>query len=121
MVLGVEAIEGAGALDLVDVVGAGPEAAAAVAGAVVHPQLRPLRLDRRDECDLVALDGREAVSQRNCIASAGARDHTSDRLPDLERPVGARGRMEPVDDAGHDVDPQELAAPGVPHGPLAEL
>ena len=39
----------------------------------------------------------------------------------VERPVGARLRVEAVHEPGHDVDPQELAAARVPERPFAEI
>ena len=91
-----------------------------VARAVVHAQVGPAGVEPGHELDLAVRDG-EAVLQPEREAACRAGHDAADGLADVPRHVVAGCRIEAVQEPGHDVDPEQLIAPGIPEGPFAEI
>ena len=120
----IEPVERPRAGPLVERHRAGPEAARGVAVAVVHAEIAGAGIDRRDRRDRARLEiePREAVAdgEHERLVALAERER-ADRLPDLEREIAPGSRIEPVDEAAHDVHPEQAPAAKVPDRPLAEL
>src|SRR5581483_2776810 len=124
--VGLEAVEGAGALGreavLVHADRPRPEAPERVAPAVVHEPVGGLLVDVRDErVPAVGVEPGEALVGRESEAAAPGRDGRADAPPDVDARRGDAVRPEPVDPALVDLDPAQRAPVGVPDRPLAEV
>ena len=120
---GVQAVQRAGAVTLVERHSAGPEAAGRIALAVVHPLIGPIGFDvgnhRQALCDRIE-PGETIVHGQHKIAVFGRRNRAH-HAADLEGLEGAGGRVEPVDASTQDIHEPETRGAGVPDRPLTEL
>ena len=120
----VEAVERAAALAVVVGQAAGPEPALRVAGGVVQPGSGRRDLGDgapapvRAQVDDVAPGGQQPAVV--AVDRGDRADGSGDRVRRDRDQVAVRGDPVAMDTPGEDVHPQELIAPGVPAGALAE-
>ena len=98
-----------------------PEPALRVAGAVVEPVARHVRLDGQQRLDGAVLQHPEPVRQAEHHAAPRTRQREADQCGHGRHLVPAGGRVEPVDRPPQDVHPQQGRGGGVPARPFAEL
>jgi hypothetical protein len=97
----------------------GPEASCAVALAIVHPVSRHVCFDLADQPGLgpFAVEQGEPVTYREDKASVRTKRDGADWLAYVDRLVVTAPCVEAMDALGGNIDPDELAALGVPEGP----
>jgi len=117
-----EPIESAGARSEIQCHRSGPEASCAVALAIVHPVSRHVCFDLADQPGLgpFAVEQGEPVTYREDKASVRTKRDGADWLAYVDRLVVTAPCVEAMDALGGNIDPDELAALGVPEGPFTD-